>query len=151
MFLCNQIDDLPSGSTYMVVRLFNISSKTGKNAYFVFLGCFCPYVGQPHGHIGWAKSMSFASINPNSPKTNPWNFHKKFLRIGDFEKFNFVESTILELIFFFLLLHPHENQSKLLGYQGWVEILMITLVYSKRVSVRNNLLHSVWYNVNVRT
>jgi hypothetical protein len=39
--------------------------------------------------------------------------------------------------------HPHENQSKLLGYQGWVEILMITLVYSKRVSVRNNLLHSV--------
>ena len=38
---------------------------------------------------------------------------------------------------------PHENQSKLLGYQGWVEILMITLVYSKRVSVRNNLLHSV--------
>ena len=41
------------------------------------------------------------------------------------------------------LLHPHENQPKLLGYQGWVEILMITLVYSKRVSVRNNLLHSV--------
>ena len=37
----------------------------------------------------------------------------------------------------------HENQLKLLGYQGWVEILMITLVYSKRVSVRNNLLHSV--------
>jgi hypothetical protein len=34
------------------------------------------------------------------------------------------------------LLHPHENQPKLLGYQ-------ITLVYSKRVSVRNNLLHSV--------
>ena len=39
--------------------------------------------------------------------------------------------------------NPHENQLKLLGYQGWVEILMITLVYSKRVSVRNNLLHSV--------
>ena len=37
---------------------------------------------------------------------------------------------------------PHENQSKLLGYQGWVEILMITLVYRKRISVRNNLLHS---------
>jgi len=45
--------------------------------------------------------------------------------------------------FKFFLLHPHENQSKLLGYQGWVEILMITLVYSKRVIVRNNLLHSV--------
>ena len=43
----------------------------------------------------------------------------------------------------FFLLHPHENQSRLLGYQGWIKILMITLVYSKRVSVRNNLLHSV--------
>ena len=41
----------------------------------------------------------------------------------------------------FVLLHLHEIQPKLLGYQGWVEILMITLVYSK--SVRNNLLHSV--------
>jgi hypothetical protein len=47
------------------------------------------------------------------------------------------------------LLHPHENQSKLLGYQGWVEILMITLVYSKRVSVRNNLLHSVYPQVKL--
>jgi hypothetical protein len=46
--------------------------------------------------------------------------------------------------FFFFLLHLHENQQKLLGYQGWVEILMINLVYSKRVSVRNNLLHSVF-------
>ena len=33
--------------------------------------------------------------------------------------------------FFFFLLHLHENQPKLLGYQGWVEILMIILVYSK--------------------
>ena len=48
-------------------------------------------------------------------------FSQKNLRIHDFE-------------FFFFLSQP---------YQGWVEILMITLVYSKRVSVRNNLLHSV--------
>ena len=60
--------------------------------------------------------------------------------IGDFEKLSSFELAILD---FFFALHPHENQSKLLGYQGWVEILMITLVYSKRVSVRNNLLHSV--------
>jgi hypothetical protein len=40
----------------------------------------------------------------------------------------------------------NENQPKLLGYQGWVEILMITLVDSKRVSVHNNLLHSVSVN-----
>jgi hypothetical protein len=44
----------------------------------------------------------------------------------------------------YILLHPHENQPKPLGYQGWVEILKVTLVYSKRVSVRNNLLHSVF-------
>jgi hypothetical protein len=45
------------------------------------------------------------------------------------------------------LLHPHENKSKLNGYKGWVEILMINLVYSKRVSVRNNMLHSVSFTV----
>jgi hypothetical protein len=28
------------------------AQKQAKNAFFVFLGCFCPYVGQPHGHIG---------------------------------------------------------------------------------------------------
>jgi hypothetical protein len=30
------------------------------------------------------------------------------------------------------LLHPHENQSIIIGYQGWVKILMITLVYSPK-------------------
>ena len=75
------------------------------------------------------------------------------MRIGDFEKLSFFESAILiyffSILFFnFFLLHPHKNQSKLLGYQGWVEILMITLVYSKRVSVCNNLLHSVCHPYN---
>ena len=32
----------------------------------------------------------------------------------------------------------------LTSWKWWVEILMISLVYSKRVSVRNNLLHSVY-------
>ena len=59
-----------------------------------------------------------------------WVCKSCFLAVGNFHK----KIT---------LLHSHENQSKLLGYQGWVKILMITLVYSKRVSVRNNLLHSV--------
>ena len=31
----------------------------------------------------------------------------------------------------FFLLHSHDNQSTFLGQQGWVEILMITLVSSK--------------------
>ena len=134
------------GSTYMAVRLPNISSKTAKNPKKAFFACFWAYVGQSLNHIGWATSMPFASINPTDPRTNPQKFYKRILRIGDFEKLSFFKAAILNFFFIiFFFLHPHENQSKLLGYQGWVEILMITLVYSKRVSVRNNLLHSVPY------
>ena len=60
--------------------------KQPKNTNIAFFACFCPYVRQPHSHIGWDKSMPFASVNPSNPRTNPWNFHKNFLRIGDFEK-----------------------------------------------------------------
>jgi hypothetical protein len=52
------------------------------------------------------------------------------LRIGDFEKLSFFESVIL-------LLHFHENQSKVLGYQDWVKILMITLVSSQKSLPKN--------------
>ena len=64
------------GSTYMVVRLSNTMH------FFVFLGCFWAYVGRPHYHIGWATSMSFVSINPNNPRTDPWNFHKKYWELA---------------------------------------------------------------------
>ena len=37
----------------------------------------------------------------------------------------------------FFLLHPHENHSKVLGYQGWDEFLMITLVSSQNPSTPN--------------
>jgi hypothetical protein len=50
---------------------------------------------------------------------------KSTLRIADFEKLCFFESAIF-------LLHFNENQSKVLGYQEWVEILMITLVSSQK-------------------
>ena len=56
---------------------------------FVFLGCFWAYVSQPHCHIGWARSMPFASFNPTNTRTNLWNFHKNILRIGDLEKLSF--------------------------------------------------------------
>ena len=39
-----------SQPTYMVVRLSDISTNTGKNAFFVFLGCFWAYAGQPHNN-----------------------------------------------------------------------------------------------------
>ena len=40
----------------------------------------------------------------------------------------FFESAILN----FFLLHSHETMSQFIGYQGWVEILMITLVSSQK-------------------
>ena len=61
----------------------------------MLFSCFWAYVGQPHDHIGWATSMPFASINP----TNPWNFHKKILRIGNFEKWPFWKSGHFEFFF----------------------------------------------------
>ena len=69
--------------------------KQAKNTKNAFFACFGAYVRQPHGHIGWAKSMPFASINPNNPRTDPWNFHKKILRIDRVEKWPFFESAIL--------------------------------------------------------
>ena len=35
------------------------------------------------------------------------------------------------------LLYPHENWSKVLGYQGWDEILMITLISSQKSPTSN--------------
>ena len=87
------------GSTYMVVRLSNISSKTGKNSFFVFLGCFWAYAGQPHNHKGWATSMPFASINSTNSRTNP-NFHKKIVRIGGAGKWPFFRRPFLILLHF---------------------------------------------------
>ena len=43
--------------TDMVVRLSDVRTKTGKNAFFGFLGCFCPYVRQLHNYVGWATSI----------------------------------------------------------------------------------------------
>ena len=66
------------GSTYMVVRLSEISSKNTTNVY---LACFRGYVGQPLDHIGRATSMPFASIIFINPRTNLWIFLKKISRI----------------------------------------------------------------------
>ena len=99
---------------YMKIPSSNLGPK---NTNIAFFACFCPYVGQPHSHIGWDKSMPFASINPTNPRTDPWNFHKKILRIGDFEKCTFFESAILNFFFqkILFLLHSHENSQKFIG------------------------------------
>ena len=66
--------------------------------------------------------MRFASINPTNPRTNPWNFHKKILRIGDFEKCTFFESAILNFFFqkkiFFCFFPMKISQSLLVSKDG---------------------------------
>ena len=63
------------------------------------------------------------------------------MRIGDFEKPSFFESAILD--FFFqkklFLLHPYENQLTVVGQQGWVKILMITLVSRPKQPITTNM------------
>ena len=75
---------------YMVERLSDVSSKTGKKGIFCVLGCFCTYVGQPQDHIGWTTPMPLAPINP----TNPWNFHKKYWALAELENELFFELAI---------------------------------------------------------
>ena len=47
------------------------------------------------------------------------------------------------------LLHPHENQSKIFGQQGWVEVLMITLVSNKFLAMCIITLYSVYEIVRI--
>ena len=75
------------------------AQKQPKNAFSVLFGCFWAFVGQPHGHIRWATSMPFASFNPTNPRTDLRDFREKILRIGDFEKWAFFESAILNFFF----------------------------------------------------
>ena len=103
------------------------------------------------GYFTWHRCIAL----PNKPKydgrlfVRVYTFLQKNFENWRFWKTQFFESAILKFYFkkFFCYFIPKKiSQSYVLGYQGWVEILMITLVYSKRVSVRNNLLHSVLLN-----
>ena len=105
------------GTTYMAVRLSDMSSKQPKNTKNAYFACFWAYIGQPHGHIDWATSMPFASINSINPGTKPWKFHKKILRIGDFEK----RCCFLSWPFWFFLLYSYKNKSNFIDEQGWVK------------------------------
>ena len=69
------------------------AQKQPKNTKKAFFGCFRPYVGQPDDHIGWATLMPFVSIYSTNPRTNPWNFREKILRIGGVENLSFFESA----------------------------------------------------------
>ena len=49
--------------------------------------------------MGWVTSMPFTSINPTNPRTNPWNFGQKILRIGWAE----LENDILLCFLFWVI------------------------------------------------
>ena len=91
------------------------AQKQAKNVFFVFSGCFWAYVGQPHDHISWVTPIPFASINPTNPRTTPWKFHEKILRIGRAGKWGFFEAAILNFLsrpfWIFFLLHLCEKSS----------------------------------------
>ena len=74
------------------------AQKQTKNVFFVFSGCFWAYVWQPHDHKGWVTLMLFVSINSTNPRTNPWKFHEKILRIGGAGKWVFFEAAILNFL-----------------------------------------------------
>ena len=42
-------------------------------------------------HIGWATLMHLSSIYSTNPRTNPWNFREKILRIGGVENLSFFD------------------------------------------------------------
>ena len=48
--------------------------------------------------VSWATPMPFASINSTNPRTNPWKFHEKILRIGGAGKWGFFEAAILNFL-----------------------------------------------------
>ena len=72
----------------------NFEKKWPKNTKNALFACFWAYVWQPHGHIGWATPMPFASINSTNQRTNPWNFCKKVLRIDDSRKWAFLSRPL---------------------------------------------------------
>ena len=91
-----------------------LSDKRAKKAFFVFFGCFCPYVRQSHDHIGWATLMGFTSINHNYPIF-------EILIFGDFEKRPFWFFFSSRRIFFcFILMKISPNlYGRLDGSKFW--------------------------------
>ena len=107
-----KIDDLKIEvrSRKKTIRIFCSAYIQSTNyLFFVFLACFRAYVGQNDNHIGWTTSMPFASIYPTYPRTNPWNFAKKYLELAVLKN-----SVFLSWTFWFFLLNPKENQSQIM-------------------------------------
>ena len=101
-----------------VLIWLNLYGHEPKNTKIALFACFWTYFGQPHNHIGWTTSKPFASINPTNPRTNPWKFHEKILRIGGAGKWVFFWGGHFEFLsrpfWIFFLLHFIEKCSPFL-------------------------------------
>ena len=90
-----------------------------------------------------SKRMPFSSINPTLLRTNLWNFGDNCSAFGGDWKTQFF------WVGHFFLLHSYLNKSQINGYQGWDEILMITLISSKNLGgykiMRNTV---IWVNMS---
>jgi hypothetical protein len=97
-------------SFYMVMRLSDISSKTGKKCGFWLFLRLCRT-----DHISWATPMPFASINSTNPRTNLYKFHIKIVRIGGAGKLCFFETAFLNFLsqpFWFFFYAPSQWKKK---------------------------------------
>ena len=82
------------------------AQKQAKKTKKTFLAYFWAYVGQPHKHTSWATPIPFTSINSTNPRTNPWKFHEKILKIGRAGKRGIFESAILNFFCFISVEKP---------------------------------------------
>ena len=64
---------------------------------------------------------------------------KKYWELAELENEFFFESAIVNIFFHI----PLKNRSNFLGQQGWVEILMITLISSPKQHLPKDMQHSV--------
>ena len=112
------------------------AKKRAKNTNNVLLALFWAHVGHSDGNICWSTLMPLTSIYPTNPRTNPWNFCEKILRIGEVENLRFFWISHFEFFFCFI---PIKISHKLCdGMNG-----MFSLVSTKFLAMRNISLYSV--------
>ena len=82
LFSSNWAISSPFRKKYINRNYFTVLTLFSKRKLLPHSNFFCKKVR----HKCWVTLMAFASINPTNPRTNLWNFGKKF---GDFEKRTF--------------------------------------------------------------
>ena len=128
----------------MVVRLSDIRAKTGQKCIFCDFKLFfplCQTASQPY-RLSYIDALC---INQSyQPKDGSVKFSRKNFKNWQFWKTAILKNRPFWIFFvnsFFFLLHSHENQTKFVWYNGWVEILTFSLVSRKFLAMRNIMLY----------